>query len=208
MSSRRTRSNRRARMLLAVLARELERRRAAPTSSAARAGEGGSSSRDQTAASAQHPRELRNASIQIRHVVEHPRGDRDVELTILERQVLNVGDARIDTALACEGDHVRRQVDRNDIGTGVARDPLGELTPAAADLENRAGVATGCDRLDQPTRASSAVSAPVNAAARRRARSSAYSPATSAGSSSRVKSARRSASPGCPCPERAHRARR
>ena len=81
-------------------------------------------------------------------MVEHPGGNGDVELAVLERQLLDVRDARVDASLAREVDHVRRQVDGDDLGAGVARDPLRELAPAAADLEHPLGLRLH-DRRDE-----------------------------------------------------------
>jgi len=69
-------------------------------------------------------------------VVEHPGGDRDVELAVAERQILDVAEARVDAALPRQVDHPRGEVDRDHLGTGRAADPLRELAPAAADLEH------------------------------------------------------------------------
>ena len=87
----------------------------------------------------EHARELPDAAVEIGHVVEHPGGHDEVELTVGERELLHVGDPRIDTALPRQLDHPRREVDGHDLGSGVAGDPLGELAPAAAHLEHAPG---------------------------------------------------------------------
>jgi len=76
--------------------------------------------------------------VEVRHVVEHPRGDDEVERPVGERQVLDVGDARVDSAVAREPYHPRREIDCDDLRPGLARDPLRQLAPTAADLEDAA----------------------------------------------------------------------
>jgi hypothetical protein len=81
-------------------------------------------------------------------VVEHPGGDRDVELAVPERKCLNVGDARRDTTFARQLDHARREVDGDDLGSRVPADPFGELAPSAPDLQDPPGPCghDGCDQ--------------------------------------------------------------
>ena len=68
---------------------------------------------------------------------EHPGGDRDVERAVLERERLDVADARVDSTFSAQLDHSRRLVERDDLDTELRLDSRGELTFAAADLEHR-----------------------------------------------------------------------
>jgi len=114
---------------------------------------------DEAAARPQNARKLRERLIEVRHVVEHPGGDRDVELAVAKRKRLNVGDARRDTAFARQLDHARRKVDSDDLGSRVAADPFGELAPAAPDLQDPPGPCGDdgrdqrCSRIDRSRRA-------------------------------------------------------
>ena len=139
----------RPKVCLPILARELERRRAAADEVAQLLEvEARVRRRDECPARTQHARDLRQAAIEVRHVVEHPRRDDDVEGRVRERKRLHVRDARIDPTFRRELDHPRREVDRDDLRPGLARDPLGELAPAAAHLED--APRSGCDdRGDQ-----------------------------------------------------------
>jgi hypothetical protein len=91
---------------------------------------------DEPAAAHEHTRELGHAAIEVRHVVEHPVRDRDVERLVVERQVLDRADARLDAAGTRELDHPRRDVDRHELGTGPRHHRRRELAPAAAHLEH------------------------------------------------------------------------
>ena len=134
----------RPKVRLPVLARELERRGAAPDEVAQLLEvEPRVRRRDECPSGPEHARDLGEAAIEIRYVVEHPRRNHDVEGRIRERKCLYVCDGRIDPALRRELDHARRKVDRSDLRTGLARNPLGELTPAAAHLED--ALRSGCD---------------------------------------------------------------
>ena len=90
---------------------------------------------DKAPAGSEDARQLAHAEIEIGHVVEHPvRGD-TVERVVLERQLLHVGDLRVDPAGARQLDHALRDVDRDDLRAELALDALGELAHAAADVE-------------------------------------------------------------------------
>ena len=68
---------------------------------------------------------------------EHPGGDRDVERAVLERERLDVADARVDSTFSAQLDHPRRLVERDDLDTELRLYSRRELTFAAADLEHR-----------------------------------------------------------------------
>ena len=61
-------------------------------------------------------------------------GAEAVELSVVERELLDVTDASVDAAFPRKLDHVRRQVDRDDLRPGLPRHPRGELAPAASHL--------------------------------------------------------------------------
>ena len=74
--------------------------------------------------------------MKIRNVVEHPRRDDAVELSVTERQLLNVSEPRVHPTLPRQLDHPRREVDRDHVCPCLPCDPLRQLAPAAADLEH------------------------------------------------------------------------
>jgi len=60
---------------------------------------------------------------------------------------LHVTDTRVDTAFTCELDHTRRDVEHDDFTIELRRDPSGELTGTAPDLEHALQRAF-CDGLE------------------------------------------------------------
>ena len=85
---------------------------------------------------AHDPRQLAQGHVEIGHVVQHPRGHRDVERAILERQLLDVADPGVDSAATRELDHALRPVERDQLEVELRDEPLGQLALAAADLED------------------------------------------------------------------------
>ncbi len=61
--------------------------------------------RDEVTAGPEHPRELAERSIDVGHVVEHPRGHGAVEGRIGERQSLDVSELCVDAPIAGQLDH-------------------------------------------------------------------------------------------------------
>src|SRR4051812_47362302 len=96
----------------------------------------------------QHSPQLGEPEVEVRYVVEHPGGDRDVERGVVERKPLDVADARVDAAAARKLDHPRREVDELHARAQIARDALCQLARPAADLEEAARLEGG-DRLEQ-----------------------------------------------------------
>ena len=94
--------------------------------------------RDEAAAGPQHARELRERRVDVGHVEQHPGRERAVELPVLERQLPDVADDRVDAARPRQLDHPLRLVDADDDRVALARDPLGDVPAAAADLEHAA----------------------------------------------------------------------
>jgi hypothetical protein len=92
--------------------------------------------RDEAPARAQHTRQLAEGAVEIGHVVEHPRGDRNVERPVLEGQLPNVPDLRVDAACTRELDHALRLVDGDDLDPELVLHSLGQLALPAADLEH------------------------------------------------------------------------
>ncbi len=85
-------------------------------------------------------------------MVQHPIGDDAVERAVRERQLLRVADAGVDAAGARQLDHPLRLVDRDHVGAKLLDDALGELTPAAADLQHAARRDLGDGVERDPTR--------------------------------------------------------
>ena len=81
-------------------------------------------------------------------MVQHPVRDDAVELAVCERQRLCVADAGVDAAGARQLDHPLRLVDRDHVGAELRDDALGELAPAAADLQH-APWRDLCDRVER-----------------------------------------------------------
>jgi hypothetical protein len=92
--------------------------------------------RDQPARVTERSMQLTYCQIDVRNVVQHPRGDRSIEGSVLERKCLDVGLLRGDAFVRCESNHRRRKVNRDDRrGEGLAH-RQGEISEAAADLED------------------------------------------------------------------------
>jgi hypothetical protein len=66
--------------------------------------------RDQPAPVTERPVQLTYCLIDVGNVVEHPRGDRCIERSILERKCLDVGLLRGDAFVRCESNHRQRKV--------------------------------------------------------------------------------------------------
>jgi hypothetical protein len=80
-------------------------------------------------------------------VVQHPVRDDHVEGSVVERERLQVGRMRRNPACRRQRDHAGREVDRVDVGTGLALHPRCELTRPAARVENATGLRLR-DRLE------------------------------------------------------------
>jgi len=78
---------------------------------------------------------LGEGEIEVRYVVHDRVRDDEVEAVGAERQRLTVGDRCPDAALVSELCHPEGQIDRRHFGTGLG-DLLGELSPAAPDLQD------------------------------------------------------------------------
>ena len=86
--------------------------------------------RDEAPAGPQDARELARAPVEVGDVVEHPGRDDAVERRVLEREILDVADPRVDAALTRELDHPRREVDRDDIARRARRAIRAASSPA------------------------------------------------------------------------------
>src|SRR6266511_5699264 len=103
---------------------------------------------DEPAARPQDARELGECPIEVGDVIEHPRRDGDVELLVLERQVLDVAEPRVDPLSALDLDHSLRLVDADQLRAELTDDSLGHLALPAADLEDAARPRLG-DSLEE-----------------------------------------------------------
>jgi hypothetical protein len=81
-------------------------------------------------------------------VEEHPRRNRAVEGTVREGQLLHVAGLRVDSSLARQLDHPRRDVEHRHAATHLSGDARRELARAAADLEDAFWPDLG-DRLER-----------------------------------------------------------
>src|SRR5512133_2167670 len=91
---------------------------------------------DEAPARLQDACELRQPSVQIGNVVEHPRSDDRIELAVGEGKLLHVAETRVDSLRPLDLDHALRLVDSDHLCAELVTDPLGELSFPASHLEH------------------------------------------------------------------------
>src|SRR6266581_9507954 len=91
--------------------------------------------------------ELRQSTVKIGNVVEHPRRDSHVEVAVGKGKLLNVPHTRIDSFRPLDLDHALRLVDSDHLDAEFVVDPLGELSLPSPDLEHplRLCLCNGCE---------------------------------------------------------------
>ncbi len=92
--------------------------------------------RNEPSTGSKDARELPQRAVEVFDVEEHPGGDRAIERLVVELEGLRVADTGIDAPRPGELDHALGLVDGNHLGPELARHPLGELSLAAAHLED------------------------------------------------------------------------
>src|SRR6266536_2471088 len=142
---------------------------------------------DEPAAGRQHSRKLAQRAVDVGHVVEHPCGDRHVELALRERKLLHVADSRVQTLAALVLDHPLRLVDPHELGAELVHDPLGELASPPPTSSTRLGFASAT-AANSTSRASGPSAVAYAALRAARLASVAYWSRTNSASSSRATS--------------------
>ena len=91
---------------------------------------------DEPSAGPEHARTLRNCTLEVGDVVQHPTREDAVEGSVLEGKLLHVAYLDVDTPCARELHHARRHVDRADVRAELLHKPLGRLPQPATDVEH------------------------------------------------------------------------